>query len=123
MTTPQEKSQAAFDRFHELGGSGVWESDMVVISLEGTSISDDDLALFEDFNFVQILTLNDTQITDAGLSHLEQLTQLESLSLVNTQATEAGISKLKVVLPTVTIETEPTSEDTVNPFTGKPFGE
>jgi len=123
MASSRERSEAAFERILALGGSGVWESDMVVVSLEGTAVTDDDLALFEDFDFVQILSLADTQITDAGLVHLEKLVKLDSLILVNTKVTEVGLARLRDVLPDVTIDTEPVPEGTINPFTGKPIGE
>ncbi len=123
MTLSQEKSQAAFDRVHELGGNGVWESDMIVISLNGTDITDDDLALFDDFNFVEILSLSDTKITDAGLAHLNQLDRLETLTLVNTNVTEHGVAALRAALPNTKFVTEQILNDTINPFTGKPLGQ
>lgn len=66
MTFSQEKSQAAFDRVHELGGHGVWESDCVVISLDNTDVTDNDLALFNDFNFVEVLSLRGYPETFVG---------------------------------------------------------
>jgi hypothetical protein len=66
----QEKAQAAWDRIEALGGHGVWESDMVVVSFGKTKVTDEDLALFQDFPFVQILDLSDTIISDEGLAQL-----------------------------------------------------
>ena len=123
MIFSQEKSQAAFDRVHELGGNGVWESDMVVISLEGTGVTDGDLSLFSDFDFVEILSLSDTHISDAGLVYLKQLHRLGKLTLVNTNVTEQGVAELRAALPDANIETEPLPEDAINLFTGKPFDE
>jgi hypothetical protein len=49
------RAQAAWEHIEALGGHGVCEPDMVVVSLSGTAIRDDDLALFREFPFVQIL--------------------------------------------------------------------
>lgn len=122
MAFSQKRSEAAFERIHELGGGGVWESDMVAISLDGTNIADDDLELFKDFDFVEILGLSDTKITDAGLVHLEQLTRLQTLALVNTKVTSAGVAKLRAALPNADIVTEPPPTNSTNPFTGESFG-
>ena len=62
MAFSQEKSEAAFNRIQELGGDGVWDADMVAITMDGTDITDDDLAMFEDCDFVQILGLSNTKI-------------------------------------------------------------
>jgi len=121
MAFSQEKAQAAFDRIHELGGGGVWESDMVAISLDGASITDDDLALFADFTVVEILSLSDTPITDAGLPHLYHLDRLETLSLVGTNVTSDGVAKLQAALPNAEISTVPTPKGAINPFTGEPL--
>ncbi len=46
------KAHAAWDRIEVLGGIGVWDGSMVVVSLAGTGITDEDLSLFRDFPYV-----------------------------------------------------------------------
>jgi hypothetical protein len=49
--------------------------------LDGTQISDDDLARLKDHTGLKTLWLKSTPITSQGVRHLEKLTQLESLHL------------------------------------------
>lgn len=116
-----EKSQAAWNRIEELGGHGVWESDMVVVSLAGTGVKDDDLAIFADFPFVQILSLADNALTDACLSHLEGLTSLESLIVTGTSISPVAISRFRSTHPAVNVVDAPPPAGTINPWTGKPI--
>jgi hypothetical protein len=115
------KAQAAWDRIEALGGSGVWDADVVTVSLAGTSVSDADLTLFRDFPTVRTLDLSDTKITAAGLAHLEGLAALEELIVVGTKLTKAAIQKFRAAHPTVTVVTEAPQSGAINPFTGKPF--
>jgi hypothetical protein len=114
MTLSQERSQAVFERVRALGGIGVCEGDMVVISLDGTGVTDDDLAMFGDCNFVEILVLSNTNITDAGLVRLQHLGRLDTLMLINTNVTEAGVAALRAALPNTHIETETIRNDTIS---------
>lgn len=117
----QEKAQAAWNRIEALGGHGVWESDMVVISLAGAGVKDNDLAIFADFPFVQILSLADNALTDACLTHLEDLTALESLIVTGTQISPEAVSRFRSTHPTVNIVDAPPPPGTINPWTGKPI--
>jgi hypothetical protein len=117
----QKKAHAAWDRIEALGGHGVWESDMVVVSFGETKVSDEDLALFRDFPFVQVLDLSDTGISDEGLAHLEHLAALEELIVINTKISEEALKDFQRTKPAVKITKEPPPEGTINPFTGKPF--
>ena len=117
----QEKAQAAWDRIEALGGHGVWESDMVVVPFGKTKVTDEDLALFQDFPFVQILDLSDTIISDEGLAQLGELRALEELIVTNSKISAKALKDLQRSHPTVKVTTGPPPEGTINPFTGKPF--
>src|SRR4051812_39731874 len=43
---------------------------------------------------VKSVRLNGTRVTDAELAHLEGMTELESLSLISTHVTDAGLAHL-----------------------------
>jgi hypothetical protein len=140
-----ERARVAWDRIQALGGHGVWEPDMVVVALGRTVVTDEDLSLFRDFPYVQILDLSHTGIGDAGLEHLAGLEALESLDLSHTGVGDAGLAHLgglealegltvvgtmisdaaldvfRRAHPSVRIVTEPPPHRAVNPFTGKPF--
>ncbi len=118
----QSKAQDAWERIQTLGGHGVWEPDMVVVSLANTNVADSDLALFADFPHVQILNLSNTSVTDAGLQHLKHLDSLTSLVLIETAVNPEAIEEFKSSHPAVDVQTEPTPSDAINPFTGEPFG-
>jgi hypothetical protein len=117
----QRKAQAAWDRIESLGGHGVWERDMVVVSLANSGVSDDDLTLFQDFPYVQILDLSHTEVGDGGIAHLGGLHSLEALILVDTKMSESTIKAFQRNHPSVKITTEPPPKEAVNPFTGKSF--
>jgi hypothetical protein len=117
----QKKAQAAWDRIEAIGGQGVWESDMVAVSFDGTEISDEDLSLFRDFPFIQTLDLSNTTITDKGLAHLEGLPALESLKVTGTKISAKALKAFRRAHPDVTVTDKPPPKGAVNPFTGKPL--
>jgi hypothetical protein len=117
----QRKAQAAWDRIEALGGEGVWDDDLVIVSMANTGIIDDDLALFCDFPFVQTLDLSHTLVGDNGLVHLNELRALEELVLVDTKISKVALKAFQREHPTVRIVTRPPPKGAVNPFTGKPF--
>jgi hypothetical protein len=117
----QKKAQAAWDRIEALGGSGVWESDIVMVSLANTAVTDDDLALFRDFPFVQSLDLSHTKVTGAGLSHLEGASDLEELAILGTKISRAALAAFREAHPNVEVVTKPPKKGSVNPFTGEPL--
>jgi hypothetical protein len=88
------RARAAWDRIQALGGHGVWEPDMVVVALGRTAVTDEDLSLFRDFPYAQILDLSHTGIGDAGLAHLAGLDALEGLDLSHTGVGDAGLAYL-----------------------------
>ena len=117
----KRKAQAAWDCILALGGHGVWEPDMVIISLAETEVTDGDLSLFSDFPFVQVLDLSRTAIGDSGLAQLTGLPALEELIVVDTKITGPALDAFQWGHPSVKITTEPLPKGTINPFTGKPF--
>ncbi|HJZ55814.1 MAG TPA: hypothetical protein VKE74_12675 [Gemmataceae bacterium] len=117
---PKDDSQAAWDRIRALGGSGVWESDMIAVSLAGTDITDDDLQVFDRFPHIQVLDLSHTAVGDAGLGHLTRLPALESLILVDTRISASAIERFRRSHPNVEVQTQPPPNGKINPFTGKP---
>ncbi|MFL5330140.1 MAG: hypothetical protein ACJ8C4_14660 [Gemmataceae bacterium] len=118
-----KRELAAWGRIQALGGNGVWESDMVVVVLEGTSITDADLALFHDFPRVQSLDLSNTEITDGGLTYLSNLPSLETLIVINTKISPAGLDEFRRSHPSVNVTTAHPPKGTINPFTGQPLSE
>lgn len=115
------KAQAAWDRIEALGGHGVWEADIVVVSLARTGVTDENLSLFRDFPFVQTLDLSHTGVGDAGLAHLTGLRSLEELIVVDTKVSTPALEAFRRDNPSVKVTTEPPPKGAVNPFTGKPF--
>ena len=116
----KERAQAAWNRIEELGGHGVWEPDVCVVSLANTGVVDDDLVVLADVP-VQILDLSNNPLTDDCLKHLEQIESLESLALVGTEITATAIEQFKSARPNVDVRVEPIPKGTINPFTGEPF--
>lgn len=117
----QRKAQAAWDRLMALGGHGVWDGDMVVVSLADTGVTDNDLAVFGDFPFVQTLDLSRTEVRGAGLAHLAGATALEELIVVGTKLGKQALAAFRSEHPGVTVVTEPPPKGAVNPFTGEPL--
>jgi hypothetical protein len=120
-TSNREKDQVAWDRIESLGGNGVWDGNLVAVSLAGTGVTDDDLSLFLDFPRVQILDLSDTAVGDRGMEYLAGLKALELLVIVNTKISQSAIKSFRGEHPSLKIVTKPSTKNTINPFTGKPF--
>jgi hypothetical protein len=120
-SSKDRKAQAAWDRIEALGGDGVWEPEIVIVSLADTAVTDDDLSLFRDFPFVQVLDLSRTGISDRGLAHLAGLETLEDLIIADTKVSAAAAREFHRAHPSVKVTTKPPPKGAVNPFTGKPF--
>lgn len=116
-----ELAERAWKRIEELGGHGVWEREMMVVSLAKTRIADENLARFGDFPYVNILDLSTTTVTDNCFRHLQELPSLRTLILIDTAITSPAIAKFKSSHPGVEVKTEPTPKKTINPFTRKTF--
>ena len=117
----QRNAQAARDRILALGGHGVWEPDMVTVSLANTPVTDDDLKLFRDFPHVRTLNLSHTGVGDAGLAHLAELPALEELIVVGTRISQPAVMMFRRDHPSVRVRSDPLPEGVANPFTGKPL--
>jgi hypothetical protein len=117
----QRKAEAAWDRLMALGGHGVWDGHMVVVSLADTGVTDDDLAVFRDFPFVQVLDLSRTGVSGAGLAHLAGATALEELIAVGTKLSQLALTAFRQAHPGVKVVTKSPPKGTVNPFTGEPY--
>jgi hypothetical protein len=117
----EQEARAAWDRIESLGGHGVWEPDMVVVSLAGTGITDDDLKLFSGFPHVQILDLSDTGVGDDGLGHISRIPALEELIVVNTRISDRAVEQFRGSRPAVKVTTQRAPKGATNPFTGKPI--
>jgi hypothetical protein len=118
----QRKAQAAWDRLMALGGHGVWDGHIVVVSLAETAVTDDDLAVFRDFPFVQVLDLSRTAVTGPGIAHLDGATALEELIVVGTKLCKAALAAFCEAHPGVKVVTKLPPKGAVNPFTGEPLG-
>ena len=68
---------------------------MNCVWLQGTKVTDADLACLKDLPDLQLLHLHATQVTDTGLEHLKGLTNLRWLYLDKTQVTDTGLEHLK----------------------------
>jgi hypothetical protein len=121
MGSPEElrKARAAWDRIEALGGYGVWDKTMVVVSLAGAGITDEDLSLFRDFPYVQILDLSHTAVSDDGLIHLAGLPSLTDLIAIDTQISGPALAGFQRDHPAVKVTTEPPPKGSINPFTSE----
>jgi hypothetical protein len=104
-----------------LGGCGVWDGDMVVVSLADTGVTDDDLAVFRDFPFVQVLDLSRTGVSGSGLAHLDGASALEELIVVGTKLGRPALAAFRRAHPAVKVVTQPPPAGAVGPFTGEPL--
>jgi hypothetical protein len=109
------KAKAAWDRLMALGGTGVWDSDIVTVSLADTGVTDDDLAVFRDFPNVQVLDLSRTAVTAAGLAHLSGATALAELIVVGTKLNRTALTGFRAAHPAVKIVSKLPSASK-NPF-------
>lgn len=78
-----------------LANCKVWSNTLDGLRLDGTKISDADLAHLADCKALKSLNVSNTSITDAGLAHINKLNSLESLNLDSTYITDDGLMLLK----------------------------
>lgn len=69
--------------------------DIWSVSLGGTSIDDEALAIVASWPNLQHLTVENTMVTDAGLRHLHQAKRLTSFGVRGSQVTPGGIQEFK----------------------------
>jgi uncharacterized protein (TIGR03067 family) len=74
-------------------------SDLRLLSLNFSQISDDGLASLKDLPQLRVLNLKVTHCTDAGLRHLEKMPRLEEINLTLTCVTDEGVAALRKALP------------------------
>jgi uncharacterized membrane protein len=70
------------------------KDNIVWLNVSGNNVSDNDLAIMNQFGNLQRLKLEKNPISDAGLKKLADLKQLESLNLYNTRITIQGLTAL-----------------------------
>lgn len=68
------------------------------LDLDGSQVSDKDVAHLEKLQFLRILYLSHTKISDAGLMHLASL-PLDDLDLSETDVGNVGLERLRPLLP------------------------
>ena len=71
-----------------------------ILDLEGQDVTDEQLGeRLKGLSNLEVLDLESTKVTDAGLEHLKGLSKLEELYLDGTKVTDAGVQRLKEALP------------------------
>jgi mono/diheme cytochrome c family protein len=73
------------------------------LHLDGSSVTDDDLAVLQKLPELNYLNLYNSQISDTGLQHLQACRKPKRLYLTNTQVTSDGIQALQQALPELKI--------------------
>jgi hypothetical protein len=92
------------EKFVETLGGSLYQNDegeVLVVSLDGSQVTDAELAHLTGLRELERLSLYSTQVTDAGLVHLAGLTTLEALYLDATQVTETAAAELEKTLPNI----------------------
>jgi len=97
-TTDAERRAVA--EINKLGGLAIRLAQntnwlLVDLSLAGSAIHDNHLALLESMPNLAELDLHNTRVTDQGLAHLRQAKNLVRLNLAGTQITDAGLVHLQ----------------------------
>jgi len=78
-------------------------TDLQVLMLHDTQISDVGLVHVQGLTNLEVLLLRNTRVTDAGLVHLAGLNKLKRLELHGTQVTDKGLDELRQTLPNCNI--------------------
>lgn len=97
--TVQAKRDAAVSQILKLGGT----VQQGMVSLAGTKVRDEDLAILRDLDGISSLNLGATNISNAGLKHIVGLTSLTSLTLSGTQVDDAGVTELRALPGLITL--------------------
>ncbi len=98
--TPSAAEQEAIEKIESAGGSArrVAQNDdsiEVDFHLQGSSVTDKDLAPIAQLSNLVAVHLGNTGVTDEGLSHLKMIESLVRLHLGNTKISDAGLAHLK----------------------------
>jgi hypothetical protein len=83
---------------------------LIELDLTNASVSDEQIAGFQDVPRLTTLRLDGTKVTDKGLEVLASLGSLRELSLLGTNVTPKGVRRLRQALPNCRI-TAPTTEE------------
>ena len=100
QSTISEAEQEALEKIESAGGSArrVAQNDdsiEVDFHLQGSSVTDKDLAPIAELSDVVAVHLGNTGVTDQGLSYLKTIESLARLHLENTKISDAGLAHLK----------------------------
>ena len=71
----------------------IGRSDVTVLQMANTDVTDETLRLLGDLKQLRELDLSNTQVTDSGLALLAALPTLERLRLARTRVTDAGFNQ------------------------------
>jgi hypothetical protein len=74
------------------------------VSLDGTRIVDDDLAVLASLPNLEGLDISGTEITDASVVHLAKLPNLKYVNAHKTKMTNAGVAELKSRHPSLLVD-------------------
>ena len=72
-------------------------SNLIVLALDSTKVSDAGLAVLRKFPKLQTLSLHNTRVTDAALADITQCKNLSEIDLSLTEITDAGLAKLEAL--------------------------
>ena len=78
-------------------------TDLKIISLYGTNVSNSDLEHLKGLKNLETLVLQKTEVSDQGLAHLKSLKNLRQLFVLETRVTDTGVTELKSALPKVPV--------------------
>ena len=79
------------------------KTELPVISLYGTNVSNSDLEHLKGLKNLETLVLQKTEVSDQGLAHLKSLKNLRQLFVLETRVTDTGVTELKSALPKVPV--------------------
>ena len=77
---------------------------IVHVRLAHTELSDNDLAILDEFKNLISLDLTATEITDNGIEYIGQIKTLRTIRLENTEVSQVGIDRLRILNPSLNIE-------------------
>jgi hypothetical protein len=72
---------------------------LIIVSLSGSSISDDELVCFQRLRNLKILALGETTISDSGIEALKQMPSLTRFMVDSWRVTDARINSFRRSLP------------------------
>jgi len=82
------------------------------VSVDGTAVTNDDLAQLGSLSHLQGIDISNTQITDAGLDHLAKNPNLQYVNAHKTNLTEGFVSDLRKRRPNLVVDWKSASKAT-----------